>query len=78
MKTRITFEVDEDVRKAVAHHYGQVGLADYSSCKSWIENETNATLDDMALQVAEDREETRMLDAGEAARLDDEATHDHI
>ena len=35
MKIRITFECDDDLRRAVAHHYGDEGMASYEDMKQW-------------------------------------------
>jgi hypothetical protein len=45
MKVSITFEVDDDERRAIARFYGEPGKASYKDVKIHIQNMVNAELE---------------------------------
>lgn len=64
MRVRMTFDFDDDFRRALAAWYGKPGLATRKDFRAWINGMVDATADDVAVeytQKAEEREERRML-----------------
>ena len=56
MKIRITFECDDDLRRAVAHHYGHEGEASYEDMKAWFRNYGEGCNDDVLCDWEADSE----------------------
>lgn len=57
MKVRITITLDDEVRKALAAHYGQAGLATRATITAWAEGCIEATLQDITHDYEVEQEE---------------------
>jgi hypothetical protein len=47
MKVRITFEFDDEVRRALASHYGEKGKASRQTVETWVRGTVDATMQDI-------------------------------
>ena len=59
MRIRITFEVGDLMRRAIAAHYGETGLADYATCKGTIAGLAGADLETIQAGYARNQERER-------------------
>ena len=54
MKIRITFECDDDLRRAVNRWYGQEGKATYDEMKYWFKANGESCNDDLLVEWDDD------------------------
>lgn len=59
MKIRMTFEFDEQCRRALAGHYGQKGLASRKDFEAWIELMVTATMEEITVTADTNKEEDK-------------------
>lgn len=56
LKVRVTYEVDDFGRRAVAHHFGEDGMATRQQIKNMIENLIDAHFDDLVYDYQKDQD----------------------
>jgi hypothetical protein len=57
MKVRITMEFDDEARRALAHHHGEVGLASRQTIEGWMLGTLNASFEDITQEYVDSQED---------------------
>lgn len=55
MVVRYRLEVTDDARRAIAHHYGETGLATRARIVAWLDGMVISTLGDLLTELADQR-----------------------
>lgn len=53
MKIRITFDLDDEQRRAIAQSGGSTSPADYQTCKQYIYDQAVISIDELVIQFGE-------------------------
>lgn len=57
MKVQITFDLDDDALRHIAHAYGEKGKAKRGTARTWIQTVVDAELDTLASDYEQEKAE---------------------